>query len=358
MQVKLKNVKANPFRNIDGYPINRDKVEQLKKSIKSTDFWSNIVARESGRGIEIAYGHHRLAALREIYPESESFEFIVRDLDDAQMIKIMAHENLDDWGHDSAMERETIRAVIEAYGAGKISLPKPKESNGKVRYAPSFCLGNNNLTNPEDGSSFGLKPYNADTVAAFLGSTMPIATVKYTIRALCLIEQGHIEESHLGNLTSNKARQVVDSATKAVSAAKAIVKQGARTAMTAATPTMEKKIKKDAAQKAKATVKKITGAVSESLKRGGSAADAKEAAFQAKVSIVPKGETSPDISPAALTLAGKLRRMLDPEYAMAKELLQVIKFKKHLSSSAKTSLIRSLEELIEYAQGYIAKLEK
>ena len=68
MKKALKNVNANPFRHIDRYPIQEDKISALKKSIEDTDFWENIVAREVGGKIEIAYGHHRLAALRELYP--------------------------------------------------------------------------------------------------------------------------------------------------------------------------------------------------------------------------------------------------------------------------------------------------
>ena len=63
MKVELKNVYANPFRNMERYPIHKQKILQLKNSIQSTEFWDNIVARErEGGGIEIAYGHHRLAA--------------------------------------------------------------------------------------------------------------------------------------------------------------------------------------------------------------------------------------------------------------------------------------------------------
>ena len=46
MKVKLKDVHPNPFRNMERYPIHKQKILQLKNSIQSTDFWDNIVARE------------------------------------------------------------------------------------------------------------------------------------------------------------------------------------------------------------------------------------------------------------------------------------------------------------------------
>ena len=71
MKIELKNVTANPFRHIERYPIQADKITALKKSIKDTDFWENIVARDMGDGtFQIAYGHHRLSALSDLYKDN------------------------------------------------------------------------------------------------------------------------------------------------------------------------------------------------------------------------------------------------------------------------------------------------
>jgi len=67
LKIKLKDLKPNPFRNFEQYPINQDKVKQLQTSIKETEFWANILCREKNGDIEIAYGHHRLTALRNLY---------------------------------------------------------------------------------------------------------------------------------------------------------------------------------------------------------------------------------------------------------------------------------------------------
>ena len=45
MKIKVKNLLPNPFRNIDAYPIDQEKIRQLRNSIKETGFWDNILGR-------------------------------------------------------------------------------------------------------------------------------------------------------------------------------------------------------------------------------------------------------------------------------------------------------------------------
>lgn len=111
MKVKVEQIKPNPFRRIDKYPINRDKVEALKTSINETDFWDNILARSSGKFFEIAYGHHRLFALREL--GVKEIEIPVKDIPDGKMIQIMANENLQDWQQSPAVINETVHAAMD-----------------------------------------------------------------------------------------------------------------------------------------------------------------------------------------------------------------------------------------------------
>jgi len=55
---------------------------------------------------EIAYGHHRLVALNEL--KIEEIDIPIRPLTDAQMIQIMANENLDNWKTSPAVIMETV----------------------------------------------------------------------------------------------------------------------------------------------------------------------------------------------------------------------------------------------------------
>jgi hypothetical protein len=116
MKIEIKQLRPNPFRNIGEYPISRDKVKGLVKSIRHTTFWDNILARpdpDEKEKYQIAYGHHRLTALREIHGERSTVkvDIPVRDLDDAHMLKIMANENATDWAMDTAVVTETVKAA-------------------------------------------------------------------------------------------------------------------------------------------------------------------------------------------------------------------------------------------------------
>lgn len=355
MKFKLKDVHSNPFRDMDRYPIHPQKIEQLKKSIASTSFWDNVVARKrEGGGIEIAYGHHRLVALRALYNPETEFDWIVRDLDDKEMLKIMAHENLDEWGHDSGIERETVRAVVKAFAEDRIFLPKPPKdtSSDKLRHAPNFCFGVRSSDSHD-------RPYTADTIVGFLGGTMSIDTVKYTLRALCLIEEGHIKEEQLKGLSSNQSREVVNQTATALKRAVELKKEGERQAMKAPTPILQKQIIKDSERKAAAVVTKTATAVSNTLQRGGSVREAKSSAITARVEIEGKDTKElPEINDIAKSVASSLMKLLDPEYTPGSKLVELIKFKQHLSPSRLQDLDRALEIVIEYAEGYRVSLSQ
>jgi hypothetical protein len=360
MKVRLKNVLPNPFRDMDRYPINRQKVETLKKSIGSTTFWDNIVARKSGRfGVEIAYGHHRLVALRELFDDDHQLEFIVRDLSDKEMLQIMANENLQEWGHDAAVERETVRAVVEAYAEDRIALPEPPRDtpHDKLRFAPGFCFGINDISRRSTNSVKRPKPYTGDAIIGFLGGTLGNNAVQYALRALCLIEQGHLTEAQLTGMTSSEARVIVDETNRAIKHAESIRKDAEREAKRAATPTQEKMVKREAEKKARAVVKTTARTVSTAIQKGEGAKAAKAAGTQARVKAAGKvDQEMPEINKAADRVAAQIARLLDPEHSPGEKLEELIKFKRHLSPTSLQNLDRALEVAIEWAEGYRTRL--
>ena len=62
MKIEVSKLRSNPFRNLERLPLDPEKVEALVHSIKDTSFWDNLIGRETAGGVEIAYGHHRVAA--------------------------------------------------------------------------------------------------------------------------------------------------------------------------------------------------------------------------------------------------------------------------------------------------------
>jgi len=147
MEIAVSNLLPNPFRHLERYPIRRDKVEALKASISSTEFWDNLIARpaESNGHFELAYGHHRLAALKELEVPTIDIPVKSREkLNNEMMLKVMAHENMEEWGASALIEQETVRAVVGAFAEGKIELgsvsQSKKQGHLQVRKAPGFVL--------------------------------------------------------------------------------------------------------------------------------------------------------------------------------------------------------------------------
>jgi ParB-like chromosome segregation protein Spo0J len=89
----IKNIRPNPFRNSQRYPIRREKVDALRESLRATEYWPNIVARRIDGGAEIAYGHHRIEAARQEYGVDYEISLVIRDLSDETMFQMMAREN-------------------------------------------------------------------------------------------------------------------------------------------------------------------------------------------------------------------------------------------------------------------------
>ena len=159
MNIKVTDIQPNPYRNMDKYPIDRKKVLSLKTSINETEFWDNLLVRpkpnhtslipvatidqDSNDGFifvgpalpepsgndgeyteeeglwngswfknpifELAYGHHRIQAIREL--GIETVDLPVKNLDNATMLRIMANENMDDWKATPAIINETVYAA-------------------------------------------------------------------------------------------------------------------------------------------------------------------------------------------------------------------------------------------------------
>jgi len=112
MLVKVVDLMPNPYRNLERYPIDRQKVDDLKSSINETSFWDNLIARpspiEPGK-YEIAYGHHRILALHELSVEEVNIP--IKDFNDVTMLKIMANENMTAWAATPSVVNETVLAV-------------------------------------------------------------------------------------------------------------------------------------------------------------------------------------------------------------------------------------------------------
>jgi len=343
MKVKLKNVRPNPFRDMETYPCKQDKLTALKRSIEDTEFWENIVARECKGGIEIAYGHHRLTALQEVYSPNTEFNFIIRDLSDTEMAKIMASENMEEWGSDADVEQETVRAIVKGYAEGRIDLGTmpAKTAKTSIRYAPNFAIGDGGVARPDH-------PYTTEMLMRFLGwNEFRVGTA---LQSLSLVEAGKAEAETFKGLSASQAEavnQLVNRHTRgADTRAKLARKRGDEVTAKAA--------EREAAQ----TAKKVTTTLSKGFRKGTiSTRSAGEAAFKA---ANPLGKTDelPEINRKAASLANSMSKMLTDDSQQGLALAEIIKFSKHLNEESLESLSLALSGLESRCAGLRAALHK
>ena len=331
MLVAIKDIKPNPFRHLDRYPINEEKVETLRESIRTTEFWDNIVARKANGSVEIAYGHHRLKALRLEYDEDHKVNLIIRNLDDGTMIQIMARENMDEWESNVLVEQETIRATIQAFADDRIqfeTLPKDTRQN-YLRYAPSFLN-----VRPDVGPR---RVYTMNSLGKFLGwltkpekshkQGKPTRRLERSIKALELIERGVLAEDDFAGLGGHAAWEMI----RQVQAA--IDRHGDN-------------------KKGGDIARRIGNKIAEQIKAG-DAGPNKAGDIARKVD--PKAKEIPDIGAFTSKLGVKLEKVLHDD-SLKDNLQQVCDNLDYLDEDTKFELAATLDGLAERARAFANQL--
>lgn len=111
MKVKTEQLKANRFRDFELYPIDEEQVQRLSQSMDSLGFFSGVTARRVNGGFELAAGHHRIQAAREL--GLNEVEAVVEDYTDQQMVEIMMTENMTQRGHNAASVLDSVAAYAK-----------------------------------------------------------------------------------------------------------------------------------------------------------------------------------------------------------------------------------------------------
>src|SRR5271166_2582521 len=198
MYFKLSDVVPNPSRNFQRNPLQEAKVETLIESINATDFWKNVEGRVVNGKLQIAYGHHRVEALRRKYKDEpdKEFDFCVSDLNDGQMLQRMSRENNETYSSDLGSVIESVAAAVELLAEGRITLEKLPENTKQstIRYAPSFVAGVRGTDHP----------YTTLSLARFLGHTKktskgvdPEPRIVAALNVLELEELGLWDKKHI-----------------------------------------------------------------------------------------------------------------------------------------------------------------
>lgn len=198
MKVKIKDLLPNPFRDMENYPINECKVESLINSIDETGFWENILARKKDDKFEIAYGHHRLVALKKIFQPDDEVDIPVKKISDEIMIKIMANENNELWGTNIKIIDETVRVVRQYLERRHIFKNIPPRKPGSHTFKAFDGLP---LPEPKETKHSII----AWQISNWLGRGWPERRVYHSIERLGLIEKGELDREAVESLPHETA---------------------------------------------------------------------------------------------------------------------------------------------------------
>ena len=134
--IPLERLKSNPYRDFDLHPFDPAQVEKLKASIDADGFWMSVVARKAGEDYEIAFGHHRIEAARQLGWTDVPIE--VRDLTDWQMARMLASENATQRGSTAAAALDAVAALSKVLAYNLLRWEKWPTDCGNLEQVVAF----------------------------------------------------------------------------------------------------------------------------------------------------------------------------------------------------------------------------
>lgn len=269
-------------------------------------------------------------------------ELIVRDISDADMLRMMADENMDEWRTSSEIEQETIRAVVLAYAEGRIELPTDFGSKARVdsfRNAPSFRTVDRDVF--KDVKHIP-KPYNAESIAKFLGWMSGDQVSPRVRNALAALEAGEELEApeEIAEITKGLSS---DQARRTVQAVKQVHEAHQKSGKTD--------------RSAKATAIKAGKAIADKLRKGEGVRAVTDTADAFKPRD-KKAKTSdvPDINQYTENICGKLNELFrdDP---MRDSLDELLKWKEYIAPEQQKKIVRMLFNVIGRCESLVSKFE-
>jgi len=304
----LQQLRPNPFRDLGRCPIHREKVEALKASIRTTGFWDNVVVRKvEGEFYEVAYGHHRIEALKELEREDlleKNFrmELPVRKLDDAMMIRMMANENVQEFGVSSDIIDDTVGAA--------------RQFISKISKTP-------------------VRDITASDVSQFLGGSWNEDKVQISLQRLGLFDRGTIKREQLKGLSHTAAKAIQREVAK-------VEKTLLREAMNQiegdqASTEADRKACRSRAQN---VATHVAGELSEHIRNGGAIGELRVKSIDAQIEKLPDDEQKlSSIDAAARSLSAK-------EFQRKVELL--MQYRSFMSEDVQREMGEGLAELSDW----------
>jgi len=201
VNASISSIDNNPFRSTKKYPFVKSKVQSLIRSYEAVGVWEGIIARKKGNRYELAFGHHRLEAARQL--GMTRIPVIVRsDLDDEQMLQFMGRENGEDYNAD-------FLCMLETWEAGAKFIKASTQASDAQPLAVARLLGwtiSRSATDRQEGDKLS-------TTAAACNA------------AHNLIKGGHISRSDLADMSVSSAHHIVERAYARVKQIDVVAKQ-------------------------------------------------------------------------------------------------------------------------------------
>jgi hypothetical protein len=107
--VPLDQIVANPWRDLDLFPIDPEHVQELRESINEHDFFSSLKGRRVNGKVEIGCGHARVEAARKA--KLETIPIFIDNMDEDEMVLLMTDENATQPGANPGAVMNEVAAV-------------------------------------------------------------------------------------------------------------------------------------------------------------------------------------------------------------------------------------------------------
>ena len=211
VEAPIGSIAYNPYRDTTRYPIDEEATQRLIDSYDDLGNFGTLPARQVKGGYEIAAGHHRLEALREI--GVKKIPLLVSDYDDNQMVEVMTVENSTQRGQNAAALLDSVAAIT--YRLAKLLLT---ESDHDLSTNVERCFDSEKAAQTARGNLLAGKGIGSPAIVKFAPEgalarrevESAIAALKSDGRMNQIIEEVQAEvEAELAELEAKKQTPAV-----------------------------------------------------------------------------------------------------------------------------------------------------
>src|SRR5262245_9749248 len=121
--VPLADIAHNPWRNTTLFPIDPEHIADLEQSMRDHGFIAGIKGRRVDGKVEIGFGHARIEAIKKAAKrlDMSTVPIWIADMDDDEMLRLMADENATQSGSNPAAVMNEVAAVTRRLLEGIMS---------------------------------------------------------------------------------------------------------------------------------------------------------------------------------------------------------------------------------------------